>query len=39
MPCQASWQAPGDPGTQKIKVPPANPPQARDCTVEVPTLW
>jgi hypothetical protein len=44
MPFQPSLQAPGDPGRQKMKVPFAMPPQALDCTVEVPmvaklTMW
>src|SRR5690606_4317009 len=36
-PCQASRQAPVEPGRQKISVPCAMPPQARDWMVEVPT--
>ena len=38
MPSQASRQAPGDPGRQKIKVAPATPAVARLCIVEVPIL-
>jgi hypothetical protein len=38
MPSQASLQAPGEPGKQKMYVPLATPPQARDWIVEVPTL-
>src|SRR4029078_12018980 len=39
MPYQASLQSPGEPGTQKMYVLPVRPPQARLCTVEVPTFW
>src|SRR5216683_2640997 len=38
MPSQASRQAPGDPGRQKIKVAPAVPAVARLWIVEVPIL-
>ena len=38
MPFQPSLQAPGEPGRQKIYVPPANPAQARDWIVEVSIL-
>ena len=38
MPSQASRQAPGDPGRQKMKVAPAVPAVARLWIVEVPIL-
>src|SRR6516165_4180075 len=38
MPSQASRQAPGEPGRQKMKVAPATPAVARLCTVEAPIL-
>src|SRR5215813_3359752 len=38
MPSQASRQAPGEPGRQKMKVAPATPAVARLCTVDAPIL-
>ena len=36
MPSHASFTAPGEPGRQKMNVPPATPAQARLWIVEVP---